>query len=85
VAGEGPIYAHLGGLSALDPTLTACPDDAGFLVFGDMAEGVVEVTVEHPTVACHGVDIGGWTTAAPNTVRVPASNGFDTVVVFVCQ
>jgi hypothetical protein len=84
VAADGPIYSQLGGLVALDPALTATTE-AGFFVFGNTAEGDVEVTLEHPTLTCSISPIGGgWVASSPNGARVPAVNGFDTVVVFEC-
>jgi hypothetical protein len=86
VPATGPVYAQPGTLdSSLDPSLTSATQ-AGLFVFGDMAEGTVEVTVQHPTLQCTRHPIGGnWAGSTPNSARVPAVNGFDTVVAFVCQ
>jgi hypothetical protein len=87
VPAEGPIYAGGPlGLRDLDPMLTEVTGGFGLAAFGDMAEGDVEITVTHPTLSCSIPPIGGgWATAEPNRARVPAVNGFDTVVVFICE
>ena len=85
VAAEGPIYAGLGGFDALDVSLTATTI-AGFAVFGNMAEGEVEITVEHPTYLCAPSAFGGgWPTAEQNRLRAPVVNGADTIVAFECR
>jgi len=83
-SGSGPLY--LTSTGAPDSTATSTSTYSATF-FGNLTPGEVVVTfapgASSGTLTCQ-LNFGGWSSALPNSARIPIAAGFDTHVGFAC-
>jgi len=80
-SGTGARYLDMN--FAYDPALNAT-STAGFFVFGNVDEGLVDLTLSHPTLTCRH-DGDGFSAGTPEVLRIPVQNDVETAVSVVCE
>jgi len=77
-----PVYFDKNG--SPDPTLTAITTNA-YLLIGNLAPGLVEITLSDPKCMPTGLATGGWASSKPNTIAGKTAPDSMTDMTVICQ